>query len=78
MGESWSARYGGRREVEVIGTPFSRSNSFCWCYHNSSFDMMNERLYKTYVNITNIVVRISDGTLEGNLKANAVLVNARI
>jgi Predicted aminopeptidases len=38
--------------------------------------MMNKRLYKTYVNLTNIVVRISDGTSEG--KEHAVLVNAHL
>ncbi|KAF9458872.1 hypothetical protein BDZ94DRAFT_1225561 [Collybia nuda] len=40
------------------------------------FDMMNKRLYKTYVNLTNIVVRISDGTQEG--KEHAVLVNSHL
>lgn len=38
--------------------------------------MMNKRLYKTYVNLTNIVVRISDGTPEG--KEHAVLVNSHL
>ena len=38
--------------------------------------MMGRRLYKTYVNLTNTVVRISDGTDEG--KAHAVLVNAHV
>jgi Zn-dependent M28 family amino/carboxypeptidase len=38
--------------------------------------MMNKRLYKTYVNLTNIVVRLSDGTPEG--KQHAVLVNAHL
>jgi Zn-dependent M28 family amino/carboxypeptidase len=38
--------------------------------------MMYKRLYKTYVNLTNIVVRISDGTPEG--KEHAVLVNAHL
>lgn len=41
-----------------------------------SFDMMGKRLYKTYVNLTNIVVRISDGTTQG--KEHAVLVNAHL
>ncbi|KAG6901677.1 hypothetical protein C0995_009232 [Termitomyces sp. Mi166 len=40
------------------------------------FDMMTKRLYKTYVDLTNIVVRISDGTPEG--KEHAVLVNAHL
>jgi len=38
--------------------------------------MMGKRLYKTYVNVTNIVVRISDGTPES--KAHSVLVNAHL
>lgn len=38
--------------------------------------MMGKRLYKTYVNLSNIVVRISNGSPEG--KENAVLVNAHL
>lgn len=38
--------------------------------------MMNKRLYKTYVNLTNIIIRVSDGTPEG--KEHAVLVNAHV
>lgn len=37
---------------------------------------MNKRLYKTYVNLTNIIVRISDGSDRG--KEHAVLVNAHL
>ncbi|TFY75137.1 hypothetical protein EWM64_g8876, partial [Hericium alpestre] len=40
------------------------------------FDMMGKRLYKTYVDLTNIIVRISDGTPEG--KDHAILVNAHL
>ncbi|KAJ7056182.1 hypothetical protein C8F01DRAFT_1029694 [Mycena amicta] len=40
------------------------------------FDMMGKRLYKTYQNLTNIVIRISDGTPEG--KAHALLLNAHL
>ncbi|KAF9224242.1 hypothetical protein BS17DRAFT_795711 [Gyrodon lividus] len=40
------------------------------------FDMMGTRLYKTYVNLSNIVLRISDGTERG--KASAVLINAHL
>jgi hypothetical protein len=40
------------------------------------FDMMNKRLYKTYVNLTNFVVRVSDGTAAS--KEHAVLVNAHL
>jgi Zn-dependent M28 family amino/carboxypeptidase len=37
---------------------------------------MGKRLYKTYVNLSNIIVRISDGTEEG--KEHAVLVNSHL
>ncbi|KAF7291994.1 Peptide hydrolase [Mycena indigotica] len=40
------------------------------------FDMMGKRLYKTYQNLTNIVIRISDGTPQG--KAHALLLNAHL
>ena len=32
--------------------------------------MMGRRLYKTYVNLTNIIVRLSDGTEEGKKDAH--------
>lgn len=38
--------------------------------------MMGKRLYKTYVNLTNIVIRISDGTPAG--KEHAILVNSHL
>lgn len=44
--------------------------------YKSSFDMMNKRLYKTYVNLSNIVMRISNGTSAG--KEHAVLVNSHL
>ncbi|THU88630.1 hypothetical protein K435DRAFT_866100 [Dendrothele bispora CBS 962.96] len=40
------------------------------------FDMMGSRLYKNYVDLSNIVVRVSDGTAEG--KEHAVLVNSHL
>ncbi|EGN96948.1 hypothetical protein SERLA73DRAFT_57990 [Serpula lacrymans var. lacrymans S7.3] len=40
------------------------------------FDMMNKRLYKHYVDLSNIIVRVSDGTLAG--KEHAVLVNSHL
>jgi Peptidase family M28 len=40
------------------------------------FDLMGKRVYKTYVNLSNIIVRISDGTSQG--KEHAVLVNAHL
>jgi hypothetical protein len=41
-----------------------------------SFDMMNKRVYKNYVDLTNIIVRVSDGTPVG--KRHAVLVNSHL
>lgn len=38
--------------------------------------MMNKRLYKTYVNLSNIIIRLSNGTEEG--KEHAVLVNSHL
>ncbi|KAJ3545708.1 hypothetical protein NM688_g5597 [Phlebia brevispora] len=40
------------------------------------FDIMAKRLYKNYVNLSNIVIRVSDGTDEG--KEHAVLVNSHL
>ncbi|KZV84957.1 hypothetical protein EXIGLDRAFT_726594 [Exidia glandulosa HHB12029] len=40
------------------------------------FDMMGKVLFKTYRNLTNIIVRVSDGTPQG--KENAVLVNSHL
>ncbi|EKM81542.1 hypothetical protein AGABI1DRAFT_69822 [Agaricus bisporus var. burnettii JB137-S8] len=40
------------------------------------FDMMGKRLYKTYVDLTNVVIRISDGTPAG--KEHALLVNSHV
>lgn len=38
--------------------------------------MMHKRLYKTYVKLSNIVMRISNGTSEG--KEHAILVNSHL
>lgn len=43
---------------------------------SSRFDLLGKRLYKTYVNLSNIIIRISDGTPEG--KEHAVLVNSHL
>ena len=40
------------------------------------FDMMGKRLYKTYRDLSNIIVRVSNGTDAG--KAHALLVNAHL
>jgi Zn-dependent M28 family amino/carboxypeptidase len=41
-----------------------------------SFDMMGKRLYKTYRDLSNIIVRVSNGTDAGKL--HALLVNAHL
>lgn len=38
--------------------------------------MMNKPVYKRYMNLTNIVLRLSDGTETG--KADAILVNSHL
>lgn len=43
---------------------------------HESFDMMGKRLYKTYRNLSNIVVRMSNGTEAG--KTHAILANAHL
>lgn len=40
------------------------------------FDMMAARLYKRYVNLSNIIIRLSDGTDQG--KVDAVLINSHL
>ncbi|KAG1845888.1 hypothetical protein DFJ58DRAFT_664100 [Suillus subalutaceus] len=40
------------------------------------FDMMAARLYKRYVNLSNIIIRLSDGTDQGKL--DAVLINSHL
>lgn len=47
-----------------------------YCFDGCRFDMMGKRLYKTYVDLTNIIIRVSNGTPEG--KEHAVLVNAHL
>ena len=42
----------------------------------ASFDMMSKRLYKTYRDLSNIVVRVSNGTDAG--KVHAILINAHL
>ncbi|KAA1470020.1 hypothetical protein DENSPDRAFT_774128 [Dentipellis sp. KUC8613] len=64
-----AAKAGSRRKLECEFWRQQGSGSH-------RFDMMGKRLYKTYVDLTNIVVRISDGTPEG--KEHAVLVNAHL
>ena len=53
-----------------------RTETYTRYYRGNRFDILNTRLYKTYVNLTNIILRISDGTEEG--KEHAVLLNAHL
>jgi len=68
--------------VVVIGTSSSSllPIAFCVLYSFSgvldSFDMMAARLYKHYVNLSNIIIRLSDGTDQG--KIHAVLINSHL
>ncbi|KAG6883500.1 hypothetical protein C0993_005812 [Termitomyces sp. T159_Od127] len=64
---------------EVVAATGRKLECEVWRQEGSGshrFDMMSKRLYKTYVDLTNIIVRISDGTAEG--KEHAVLVNAHL
>jgi len=44
--------------------------------HTPSFDIMGYRLYKIYVDLTNIIMRLSNGTSAG--KEHAILLNSHI
>lgn len=45
-------------------------------YFTFRFDIMGHRLYKTYVALSNIIVRVSNGTAAG--KEHALLINSHI
>ncbi|CCM00596.1 uncharacterized protein FIBRA_02632 [Fibroporia radiculosa] len=70
-----------RSQCEDIVRAYPDRKLECEVWHQRGsgshrFDMMGHRLYKTYVDLTNIIVRVSDGTPEG--KEHAVLVNAHL
>ncbi|KAI0732187.1 hypothetical protein C8Q72DRAFT_774775 [Fomitopsis betulina] len=70
-----------RRQCEEVVRAHPTRKLECEVWHQQGsgahrFDMMGHRLYKTYVDLTNIVMRISDGTPAG--KQHAVLVNAHV
>jgi len=69
-------RFGDKKEVAIIGFSCVLLTRLAYTDSKQRFDMMGKRLYKTYVNLSNIVVRISDGTQEG--KEHALLVNAHL
>jgi Zn-dependent M28 family amino/carboxypeptidase len=63
--------------VACIGKHTASIARFCLFYFTSpSFDIMGYRLYKTYVDLSNIIIRISNGTDAG--KQHALLVNAHV
>ncbi|KAJ1299562.1 hypothetical protein OPQ81_011969 [Rhizoctonia solani] len=65
---------------EAVGrTPGRKLECEVWRQQGSGthrFDMMNKRVDKNYVDLSNIIVRVSDGTPEG--KRHAVLVNSHL
>ncbi|KAH9926926.1 uncharacterized protein B0H18DRAFT_1084873 [Fomitopsis serialis] len=82
-GDAWMVQQADdiRRQCEDVVRAHPTKKLECEVWHQQGsgahrFDMMGHRLYKTYVDLTNIVVRISDGTPEG--KQHAVLVNAHV
>ncbi|KAG5727720.1 hypothetical protein E4T56_gene20743 [Termitomyces sp. T112] len=82
LADTWMVRQAEavkRNCEEVVAATGRKLECEIWRQEGSGshrFDMMSKRLYKTYVDLTNIVVRISDGTPEG--KEHAVLVNAHL
>lgn len=56
----------------------AHSDDACRCNRGATdrFDIMAKRLYKNYVNLSNIIIRVSDGTEKG--KEHAVLVNSHL
>ncbi|CAK5267855.1 unnamed protein product [Mycena citricolor] len=66
-------------DAVVRAEPGRRLECEVWHQRGSGthrFDMMGKRLYKTYQNLTNIIVRLSDGTDAG--KEHALLVNSHV
>ncbi|EIW58152.1 uncharacterized protein TRAVEDRAFT_28892 [Trametes versicolor FP-101664 SS1] len=83
LGDAWVLQQAEalRAECESIVLAHPERKLECEVWHQQGsgshrFDMMGRRLYKTYVNLTNIIVRVSDGTEEG--KEHAVLVNSHV
>ncbi|QRV88245.1 Peptidase family M28 protein [Ceratobasidium sp. AG-Ba] len=63
----------------VRHTPGRKLECEVWRQQGSGthrFDMMGKRVFKHYVDLSNIIVRVSDGTPQG--KRNSVLVNSHL
>lgn len=70
-----------KKSCDELVARSSNSGLECEIWHQKGssshrFDMMGARLYKTYVNLGNVVLRLSSGTPE--TKAHSVLVNAHL
>ncbi|KAI0332654.1 hypothetical protein GY45DRAFT_1344453 [Cubamyces sp. BRFM 1775] len=83
LGDAWVLQQAEavRAECESIVRANPERKLQCEVWHQQGsgshrFDMMGSRLYKTYVNLTNIIVRVSDGSEQG--KEHAVLVNSHV
>ncbi|RDX50882.1 hypothetical protein OH76DRAFT_1555381 [Lentinus brumalis] len=83
LGDAWMLQQAEalRSECEAVVRAHPERKLQCEVWHQQGsgshrFDMMGKRLYKTYVNLTNIIVRVSDGTDQG--KQHAVLVNSHV
>ncbi|KAI0358143.1 hypothetical protein OH77DRAFT_1421438 [Trametes cingulata] len=83
LGDAWMLQQAEavRAECENIVRAHPGRKLQCEVWHQQGsgshrFDMMGKRLYKTYVNLTNIIVRVSDGTEEG--KEHSVVVNSHV
>ncbi|KAI0766101.1 hypothetical protein BD413DRAFT_605949 [Trametes elegans] len=83
LGDAWVLQQAEslRAQCESVVRAHPERKLQCEVWHQQGsgshrFDMMGRRLYKTYVNLTNIIVRVSDGTEKG--KEHAVLVNAHV
>ncbi|KAF8576245.1 hypothetical protein K439DRAFT_1640647 [Ramaria rubella] len=81
-GDAWMLQQVQRLKEEcdaIVRNSHSHMECEVWRQQGSGkhrFDMMGHRLYKTYVDLTNIIVRLSNGTNAG--KEHAVLVNSHI
>lgn len=76
LGGNYSVRCGINAVVEAIGDEITLGAPIKMTDSPIRFDMMGKRLYKTYVDLTNVVIRISDGTPAG--KEHALLVNSHV
>ncbi|TCD69495.1 hypothetical protein EIP91_007425 [Steccherinum ochraceum] len=83
LGDAWMVQQAEelQRQCEEIVKAYPRRRLQCetWRQEGSGshrFDILQKRLYKTYRDLSNIIVRVSDGTDVG--KEHAVLVNSHV